>query len=290
MCFRATISTFATLAFLVACGGGGGSKPGDMDGGVDDGSFKCTSNDSVACIDGVHYSCESAGAEGLGLKVKTEDCEAKGLSCFSDLGCKLCMPDLLGCNEGNVARCKSDGSAWDLVEECDPEKTLVCYTGQCQDPCEVAVAQSSYLGCDFFAADLDNAALEDGKDASSQQFAVVISNPNPVAATVTIERNDAPYGEEPNIVTVETRVVAAGDLEVFELERREVDGSSSNRQCTVDGDACPGSEVCVCLDEEQTLCRCRRSPTASGLNDGTHSALSSQAYRLRSTWPLIAYQ
>ena len=45
---------------------------------------------------------------------------------------------------------------------------------------------------------------------------------------------------------VATAVVLPGDLEVFELPRREVDGSSSNAPCDVAARECRGTETCVC--------------------------------------------
>jgi hypothetical protein len=283
-------AVFAALAAvtLLACG-----DPKDApasDGGTADGGFYCRSLDSKTCIDGVHYRCEPIPGAELGIREVTEDCEATGEICIPDLGCRLCIPNETGCDGNNVATCNDEGTEWIVDEECKPSETQVCYQGQCKDPCEVAVAARSYLGCEFYAADLDNASLLTGRDASAQQYAIVISNPNPVDATVIIERNDALYGEEPVLSVVDERVIAAGDLEVFELPRREVDGSSSNAQCFVDGPACPGAETCVCIDEAEELCQCRRTMSSDGMNDGTHSALTSQAYRVRSNWPLTAYQ
>lgn len=151
--------------------------------------------------------------------------------------------------------CTDDGDAWERKETCDPTEGEICEDGLCVDACERAQLQRSYVGCEFFAADLDNAALDDTNDASRQQFAVVVSNPNTAPVDVSVEINHAEPGETPDTEVVASAAVPAGDLEVFELPRRELDGSS-----------------------------------ADGLNDGTHTALSSNAFRITSSLPITAYQ
>src|SRR5262249_34204123 len=93
----------------------------------------------------------------------------------------------------------------------------------------------------------------------AQQYAVVVTNPLEVPATVTVEVNDADPGEAPAIRQVAevhlARVVGGGDLAVINLPDRGVDGASDPR-----------------------------------LNDGPGTWLSSRAYHIRSPPPIIAYQ
>ena len=88
-----------------------------------------------------------------------------------------------------------------------------------------------------------------------RQFAVVVTNPHSVAIDVKVELNQAAFGESPMPVEIQNVVVPPGGLEVFKLPKREVDGSSPE-----------------------------------GLNDGTHTAVSSNAFRVESSHPIIAYQ
>jgi hypothetical protein len=159
------------------------------------------------------------------------------------------------CNPDIVEACADDGSAYTQVKECGLDGPDVCYQGDCTDACKLAQTQNSYAGCLFYAADLDNAALDDLNNASAQQYAVVVANPQRVPVEVQVEQNDAPLGAATKAQLVERKLVPPGDLEVFKLPRREVDGSSKN-----------------------------------GINDGTHSAVSSNAYRVMSTYPITAYQ
>jgi hypothetical protein len=211
--------------------------------------------------------------------------------CAPDLWCVTCRPDSIGCDGNWTTQCASDGSAWERQEECNVDEGFACRDGRCVNLCEEALANRSYVGCEFYAADLDNASIGAGRDASAQQFAVVVSNPGRVPTEVVVEVNKAAYGEPEDVEEILAVTIPPGDLEVLELPRREVDGSSSNAMCDVTDRICEGSEVCVCsrMDSEPP-CLCRVNATADGMNDGTHTAVTSQAFRISSQLPIIAYQ
>lgn len=278
------------LALALACGDDGSAPP--MDSGVpinDAGELICLTPDLTACIGNVWNYCER---DGEFLTTVMDDCSAYEPEhlCLEELGgCALCRPETRRCGgeDGNtVLECNGTGDAETEIEVCDIEEGFACRRGVCRELCEIAIDDRSYQGCEFFAADLDNAALGIGRDASSQPYAIVVSNPSPIAAEVWIEVNDAPYGAEPNIVEVARRMVPPGDLEAFEFTRREVDGSSSNEVCLPDS-GCAGDEVCDCSTDP---CLCRESEGANGMNDGPGTALTNRAYRVRSHIPVIAYQ
>jgi hypothetical protein len=142
-----------------------------------------------------------------------------------------------------------------MVESCDLQAGYKCNSGRCEKLCDIASKERSYMGCEFYAADLDNAAIDELHDASRQQFAVVVSNLQKVPVDVHVEINQAPFGQAVDVREVARATVPPEDLEVFALPRRELDGSS-----------------------------------ADGLNDGTHTAVTSNAYRVVSSHPIIAYQ
>jgi hypothetical protein len=284
------------LPCVASCTTGDGT-PDRMDAGDDpivDGGFVCRRAESEACLNEIHYSCT---ADGEFLRPVQENCAEMGLTCVPDLWCVVCRPGAGGCDEaGNAVVCRDDGSGWDLREECDIANGEVCDLGSCVNLCEEALADRSYLGCEFFAADLDNAAIGAGRDASSQQYAIVVSNPGNYPTDVAIEIDTGAFGGESTPQVIETIRVLPGDLEVFELPRREVDGSSSFSPCTSDAMCGSATQQCWCRDAMPvgtpgaTDCRCRSSASGSGLNDGTHSALTSHAYRVRSGLPIVAYQ
>ncbi len=252
-----------------------------------DGMFVCFDQDSRGCEGNVFKHCVR---DGEFFSVESEDCSAMSRTCTEE-GCSVCRPNEAGCLDGNAVKCNEDGTAYDLVEECDITRGIACQDGTCRNLCEIALNNRSYQGCEFFAADLDNAGIAVGRDASAQQFAVVVSNPGTIRTRVTVEANRAPPGSPPDIVEIASAEVLPGDLEVFSLPRRELDGSSSNFACAPTDRACPAGETCICsrMDREPP-CFCRVSATATGINDGTHSAVTSNAYRIRSALPIIAYQ
>jgi hypothetical protein len=276
-----------------------------------DAAFFCATRETEACVRNTHYWCVP---DGEFLSSRSEDCAAQDKICVEGLWCVTCRPNEISCRGNNVVRCNEDGTANEVVEECLIDDGEICAGGECVNTCEQSVRDRSYQGCEFWAADLDNAGIGVGQDASAQPYAVVVSNPWPVATLVTIERNDALPGEEAAISQVTSVVVPPGDLEIFELPRREVDGASSNRSC-IDAADCDRGELCVgtCRNdvgvsvgdsgcsalsdcpEAGAVCDlsagvCRTRLDSLGVDDGTHTALTSRAYRVRSQLPIVAYQ
>ena len=287
--FPSSLFVLVVLASLQpACGGGGPSRPDSgIPPGVDAG-FRCTSEADTACEANILRTCVP---DGEFLSAQSTDCTLTGQRCITGYGCVVCRPDTIDCDGADVVKCNADGSAWEVLETCDISMGLACRDGSCRNLCELAVQDKSYVGCEFYSADLDNAAIGAGRDASSQQYAVVVSNPGNLPTEVVVEANRAAQGSPPDVFEVRRTTLLPGDLEVFALPRREVDGSSSNELCLPDDRSCPGTEVCLCSSGDTAPpCYCRIDATASGMNDGTGTALTSQAYRVRSQLPIIAYQ
>lgn len=225
--------------------------------------FTCTTETARGCDGDVHVQCQRNGEFVEAIEV---DCAAKGQICDAervcitcrkgDRRCRDCSNKDFDCNSNVVEQCSDDGSGYAEAETCGgPDVPEVCSYGECVNACKLAQMQSSYAGCEFYAADLDNAALDDVSNASKQQYAVVVANPQRVPVKVRIEQNDAPFGQPVSSRVVSEERVAPGDLQVFKLPRREVDGASE-----------------------------------TGINDGTHTAVTSNAYRVVSDYPISAYQ
>ncbi len=297
------IALIAALGLATSCTTGSGDPPdaGRISPFVD-GSFACLYPEAVACVGNVHFSCEPSGEFLSTVRVDCDDVEVEGRRsiCVAELGCSLCRPDELFCVGNDVVRCTASGDGFEVREECDLEAGFVCQQGQCRNLCEVAISERSYQGCEFYGVDLDNAAVGAGRDASAQQYSIVVTNSSGQPTEVVVERNVAPIGEPPVIDEVERVTLLPGDLEVFNLPRREVDGSSSFAPCEASS-ACQTNEACWCAEGlrvedpppaggEHRDCRCRIRAGTDGMNDGTHSALSSHAYRVRSVLPIVAYQ
>jgi hypothetical protein len=122
--------------------------------------------------------------------------------------------------------------------------------------CEEAVERRSNIGCEYWAADLDTA--ENYSDnAAGGQFAVAVANIGEHgAAEVKVHINNAPQGEALDLELVESREVPERDLHVFKLPRRDVDGDNIKKN----------------------------------VDDGPQTWLSSRAFRITSSLPVVAYQ
>ena len=186
-----------------------------------------------------------------------DDCSSRGLICSSTLAaCVVCEPNQRSCSGQTIMQCDDTGADQTALDTCDPSRAQVCRAGSCVNPCSLASMRRSNVGCEYFAVDLDNAKIDDTLNAAAQQFAIVISNPETdVATEVTIEQDDSEPGEENAPKSVVKATIPPFNLRVFRLGPREVDGSP------------PGE-----------------------FDTGTHTALTRHAFRIRSTFPVVAYQ
>ena len=186
-----------------------------------------------------------------------DDCSSRGLICSTTLeACATCEPNKLGCDGQTIVACDPTGNVQTARETCDPSKRSVCREGSCVNLCSIAAQRRSNVGCEYYAVDLDNAKINDTLNAAAQQFAVVISNPQTdVATEVTIEQDDSEPGSPNAPKSIASATIPPFSLRVFRLGPREVDGSP------------PGE-----------------------FDTGTHTALTRHAYRIHSSFPVVAYQ
>jgi hypothetical protein len=184
-----------------------------------------------------------------------EECES---ACMDGQGCVNCVPDSLYCDEDWVMRCNENQ---ELVQdhECPPAQT--CILGECVTKCDERVLTASNVGCEFWAVDLDNEAVDTPmlNDAAAQQYAVAIANTNDFAVQVDVYLNEARVGETPQEVLVTSVNVPAMDLRRIDLPQREVDG---------------------CMGQNGTY----------AMYSGSGTFVSPHAYKIVSNGPVVAYQ
>ncbi len=174
-------------------------------------------------------------------------------ACDPELGCTECNPNGTVCVGNEVHDCTDQGTIGDVVETCDTSSGLTCSDGACKTGCEVAVDQPSNVGCVFYAVDLDQ---QDGfNDPASAPWGLSLSNASNLTANVTIEMNEAAPGQPQQLVVVDQQSIPPGALWAVILPTRELDcGVMPNDY------ASPGT------------------------------CLSSRAFRVTSSNPIIAYQ
>jgi len=211
------------------------------------GAVRCSGAVVQRCLSGIggpHFEAE-------------DDCGARGQVCNPDgIACTPCLPGAGTCDGLTAYECDAAGQKRVEQGTCDPDKLEACRDGKCLNLCAEARRNRSNVGCEYWPVDLDNARVDDTLNAAAQQFAVVVSNPEPAVTTeVVVEQDDSLPGEEQALSEIARVRIPPFSLRVIKLGPREVDGSK-------DG----------------------------GFNNGTHTALSRHAYRLRSNFPVVAYQ
>lgn len=109
---------------------------------------------SAACIDGAtqcdgnsFMTCSSS------QWAVTEQCVST--ICNSTAGCVECNPSLDFCDGQTAYQCNEDGTRGEVITVCAGEDH--CSGGTCSNLCSDAVESRSYLGCEYWAVDLDNA-------------------------------------------------------------------------------------------------------------------------------------
>lgn len=209
---------------------------------------------AMRCTSGVER-CE--GSKNGPIWTTITDCAAQGLVCVAEQWqCKHCVPNSRRCDGQTTVLCDPSGDAESPGDACDTTQGVACRSGQCTQLCSKAKVERSNVGCEYWAVDLDNANVGAGLNAAAQQFAVVVSNPQPdVFAEVNIERDDSAPGQTNAPINVATAKIPPMSLRVFQLGPREVDGSP------------PGE-----------------------FDTGTHTALTRAAYRVSANFPVVAYQ
>lgn len=152
-----------------------------------------------------------------------------------------------------IHTCDGDGGVGEKVGECIGADEA-CLNGACLSGCQaVDEGSPSNVGCEFWAVDLDN-TVDPGSNSAAAPWGVVIANPGSALADVTIERNDAPFGQPAQVALVQKLAIPSGKVETVTMPTREVDGSTQ------------------------------------GKNEGPGTVITSNAFRITSTAPIVVYQ
>ncbi len=179
-------------------------------------------------------------------------------------GCVVCVAGQTYCggpDESEIWTCNADGTGGSKSMDCPAD--TVCSQGECKDACARALDEPSNVGCDFWAADLDNEPAISfpglSSDAAAAQYSVVIANNNDYEVAVKVTKNAGRVGQPLNEQIVITVAVPPKTAKRIDLPQRELDGTMGQNKAY--------------------------NPAST-----THTFVSPHAYHIVSTAPVVAYQ
>ena len=234
---------------------------------------KCEENNTNECTSGQkRCSLDKTKIETCssdGLTWESTDCDM-GKTCKTDNGETKCMATEITCTpnekicDGYTAykQCNNDGNAYLETVNCPSSQgsgeLMQCYNGICKDECTIAAEKRSYMGCEYYAVDLDNGKgiFRNDESQTPHYFSIIVSNPSTSTASVIITDNNG-YSV--------SRDVAPNAIEIFEMDTLTYLGTHTDS----------GRTFHEWKDNHQIIA------TAKGSN---------YSYNIKSNLPIIAYQ
>ena len=186
------------------------------------GSSRCLDDENieVCTADSVW---ETSSCNGACNTIEENEPNEQGITVLAQCAEPLCVPGQRLCaDEDTVVECNPSGSAFVTAERCRGQSTgQQCDRGVCTPLCVLSEKVRTNIGCDYWAADLDNAFVQGRQgflDAAAAPFAVVVSNPHPEYTGIV--------GVYDNERLVEEAILPPLGLHIFNLPRRDVEGTT----------------------------------------------------------------
>lgn len=280
---RVRISLVLCLVLALAGACGPSSHDGDNP-GADGGGGACPTEGATSCDGNSFQTCQN------GQWQVTEQCP---ILCDGTAGCVECSPGANYCVEDEVHSCDAEGNAGGVVETCDDG--LHCSAGTCANLCSEAEANRSYVGCEYWPVDLDN-AIEIFPTAPDQLFGCALIAPDAdVRDDLDVCRNgnqraglcDIPGNNCPDGFTCEKAASCVLDAKKSPFAIVVSNPQAFTVQVTLETEA--GDTQTMPVDAGQVL---TIYPKQMGFGDRSvdHSSSAKKAYRLTSDAPIVAYQ
>jgi hypothetical protein len=283
------------VVFLFACGGSNRPNNNNIDapmGECTEGANRCNGTDWQSCTGGMWTTALSCP-----------------VACADGIGCVQCVPNTMTCNmTGDVATCDANGNPGATTTPCSG--TTICENGACVDACAEAASSRSYVGCEYWAVDLDNALQVDGLQADDTFFTACDFDPYGQGTAVTMmvcyTANDPNTGAHAVSGTCDPGYGAANNS----CPSTGGYSCSSQAVCTHDAQHSPFGIVVSnpnAKDVMVTVTPANGSPFTTTVQAGAVQALMPQshsipdqsvdntgdeklAYQVTSTLPIVAYQ
>jgi len=280
------------LSALLLLFGGACSDPSTSDQSVQSDATDASNTDTtepITCEPGAIIRCTQENSPGI-IQCDPSAQGTVEASCPESAVCRqgacvevLCIPGTQRCDSPEQPqRCADDGSAWVDGDACTGSDR--CEAGFCLNRCEVADATGSYIGCEYWAVELENHLLDDAGPPETNDerapFAIVLAN-----TSETYDAHISVYtGEDEFAQAVGARTVESTEFNGIDLVtvHSEVLGPRGNRLYgPISGDI---DRLILPRGSLMTLLLPYRS-LAFGA-----STLGQKAYRVESTQPVVAYQ
>ena len=279
---RIWLSSVVSLAFVLftGCGPadhGGGDSPG-ADGG---GAGSCPTEGATVCDGNSFQTCTD------GEWQVTEQCP---ILCSNSAGCVECQPGANYCDGEDVVSCDAEGNSGGVIETCGGG--LHCSAGSCVDLCEEAVQNRSYVGCEYWPVDLDNAlevhglpvfglCLQPG-DERRNNLDVCVSDSDTTAGLCDVPNDSCPTG-----FTCDRTAACVLDAKGSPFAIVVSNPNGFAVQVTLETEDGAVQTMPVEPGDLRTI-----YPQTMGVPNRSvdHSGVSTMAYKLTSDAPVVAYQ
>ncbi len=187
----------------------GGINPICIETGCD--NVICNAYEEIQCTGNTDTEYRRCNVTGTDWITATENC-ADNYLCKDNSGTDectpvICTPDSIVCSSDTGYRtCNSDGTVLSNEATCANSaasgQPMTCYAGECRTECDMAAVNKSYMGCEYYAIELENygGTYDDGT------YAIIVSNPGDYTTSVSV---DGPNGIN------QTANISPNNLEIF---------------------------------------------------------------------------
>lgn len=248
---------------------------------------------SFAIVTVICLACAALAACGPSVSGDDDDDDGSGDGGGQD-GSNTCTPNLPVCIGDNIHVCNNDGSVGPMVSSC-PGGT--CINGACNDACAAAVANRSYIGCEYWPVDLDNAVEVQGTEFLPGFGCIQPSGgTTPAVPLMVCSQGATLYGQcdYGNDCTAAGGQATCGSQNVCVLNAQKAPFAIvvSNPQPSAAMVTLQGAGGTMMMDTVMPGEVKALFPQMSGIADQSldHSGIERKAYKLMSTQPIVAYQ